>query len=77
VGFSDRLRRLEGRGRGPCPECGLPPDGHRRIAVINEERPETSFDGDPDELCGRCGRLMWTLIRVVYGDEGEGAVADA
>jgi hypothetical protein len=66
-----RLRRLEGRGR--CPECGLTPDGPGRIAVINEERPDKSFDGDPNERCARCGgRPLWTVIRVVYGDEGEG-----
>lgn len=68
-----RLRRLEGHGR--CPECGLTPDGPRRIAVINEEHPETSVAGDPDERCGRCGRNLYTGLRVVY--EGEGAAADA
>jgi hypothetical protein len=69
--IGSRLRRLEGRGRGPCPECGLPPDGHRRIAVINEERPETSFAGDPNERCNRCGRPLYTVIRVVYEDAGD------
>jgi hypothetical protein len=70
-----RLRRLEGRGSGGrCPECGLRPDGHGRIAVRNEEHPEKSFDGDPDERCGRCGRFLYTVLRVVYdGNEGGGA----
>jgi hypothetical protein len=65
-----RLRRLEGRGR--CPECGLTPDGPGRIAVINEEHPDTSFDGDPDERCARCGRSLYTVLRVVYEDEEGG-----
>jgi hypothetical protein len=65
-----RIRRLEGRGR--CPECGLTPDGPGRIAVINEEHPDKSFDGAPAERCGRCGRPLYAVIRVVYGEEGEG-----
>jgi hypothetical protein len=70
-----RIRRLERRGSGGrCPECGLRPDGHGRIAVLNEEHPEKSFDGDPDERCGRCGRPLYTVLRVVYeGEEGGGA----
>jgi DNA-directed RNA polymerase subunit RPC12/RpoP len=72
VGIDSRLRRLEEQGRR-CPECGLPPDGPREIAVINEEHPEESFDGDPEERCPRCGRSLYTVIRVVYSDEGEGA----
>lgn len=68
-----RLRRLEERGRGArCPQCGLPPGGHGRIAVINEEHPDKGFDGDPDETCGRCGRRLYTMLRVVYGDEEGG-----
>jgi hypothetical protein len=67
-----RLRRLE--GRGGCQACGLPPDGPGRIAVISEEHPEESFDGDPNERCERCGRFVYTVIRVVYDDtEGGGA----
>jgi hypothetical protein len=62
-----RLRRLEGRCR--CPECGLRPDEPGRIVVINEERPETSFVGDTDERCVRCGRFLYTVLRVVYEEE--------
>ena len=72
-------RRLEEPSRGGCPGCGLTPDGSGagRIAVINEGRPETSFDGDPAERCARCGRSLYTVIRVVYGDEeGEGQAID-
>ena len=69
-----RLRRLEGRGHR-CPECGLAPHGHGRIAVINEEYPEQDFDGDPDRRCGRCGRSLYTVLRVVYGDEEGGGTS--
>ncbi len=74
MGFSrSRLRRLEGQG-GICPECGFTPGGPGSIAVINEEHPDKSFDGDPDERCGRCGRPLYAVIRVVYGaEEGGGA----
>jgi hypothetical protein len=44
----------------------MPPDGPRPIAVINEERPEGSVDGDPNETCARCGRPLYTVLRVVY-----------
>jgi hypothetical protein len=72
VGIDSRLRRLEER-RHRCPECGLPPDGHGHLAVINEEHPEKSFDGDPDERCANCGRFLYTVLRVVYdGEEGGG-----
>jgi hypothetical protein len=73
-----RLRRLEESGRGgPCPECGLRPESPKPIAVINEAHPDKSFDGDPGERCTRCGRSLYTVLRVVYDEEGEGAVADA
>jgi hypothetical protein len=67
-----RLRRLEERDDS-CPECGLTPGGHGRITVINEQLPGESFAGDPDERCARCGRSLYTVLRVVYGDEGGGA----
>jgi hypothetical protein len=69
--IGSRLKRLEGRGRGSCPECGLSPDGHRRIAVIYDEDPEKGFQGDPNEKCNRCGRPLYTVIRVVYEDAGD------
>jgi DNA-directed RNA polymerase subunit RPC12/RpoP len=78
--IENRLRRLEERGRGGrCPECGLAPDEHGYMVMINEERPEESFRGDPGERCARCGRFLYTVLRVVYdspakpGEEGEGA----
>jgi len=72
VSLKGRLRRLEERSRGgDCPECGFPPDAQGRTVLIDEERPEESFDGDPDERCSRCGRYLWCVIRVVYGSEDE------
>jgi hypothetical protein len=78
VSIESRLRRLEERwSAGRCPECGLPPDGHGYIVLIDEEHSEKSFAGDPDERCGRCGRFLYTVIEVGYGspvgDEGGGA----
>jgi len=77
VSIESRLRRLEERrSAGRCPECGLPPDGHGYIVLIDEEHPEESFQSDPDERCKRCGRPLWCVIEVVYGspagDEGGG-----
>jgi len=67
-----RLRRLEERSRGGCcQECGLPPDGPGYIVLIDEKRPEESFDGDPDERCSRCGRYLWCVIRLVYENAGD------
>jgi hypothetical protein len=65
-----RLQRLEGQGTR-CPGCSMPPDGPRPIAVICEECPEGSFEGDPGETCARCGRPLYTVLRVVY-DSAEG-----
>ena len=68
-----RLRRLEERGRGGrCSECDLRPDDQRLIAVINEEYPEQSFDGDPNERCESCGRALYTVFRVVYDSPAAG-----
>jgi hypothetical protein len=71
-----RLRRLEEHTRGGrCQECGLRPDEPRPPAVIYEEHPEKSFDGDPNERCDRCGRSLWCVLRVVYEDaEGDDAL---
>jgi hypothetical protein len=78
VGFSRRtLRRLERRGRGPCPECGLPPDGQGHIVLIDDGTPDEGFPDDPGERCSRCDRPLWCVIRLVYDEEGEGAIADA
>ncbi len=65
--IESRLRRLEERNHGGrCPECGLAPNGPRPIAVINEERPEESFKGDPHEACAGCGQPLYTALQVVY-----------
>jgi hypothetical protein len=77
---SSRLERLEASARsgpsGRCRECGLLPDGQGYIVLIDEKRPEESFDGDPDERCGRCGRYLWCVIEVVY-DGAEGDASEA
>ena len=79
MGFVEsRSRRPEERGRvGRRFECGLPPHGPGRTAMIKEERPEESFDRDPDDHCGRCERPIWCVIRETTSMMGEGAVADA
>ena len=67
-----RSRHPEERGRvGRRFECGLPPHGPGRTAVIKEERPEESFEGDPHETCARCGRPLYVVMRVAYDGESE------
>jgi ribosomal protein L37E len=69
VGSIDsRLRRLEDQGHGACAECGLSPDDKGNIVLIDEENPEKSFQGDPGKRCDRCGRHLYTVIQVVYGE---------
>jgi hypothetical protein len=78
VGFNRRtLRTLERRGRRPCPECGLSPDEPGHIVVIHDGTPAEGFPDDPAECCERCGRHLFTVIHLVYNEEGEGARADA
>jgi hypothetical protein len=76
-----RLERLEASARsgpsGRCPECGLQPHGPGRIVLIDGGRPAEGFPDDPGECCSRCGRPLWCVVRLVYGEEGEGARADA
>jgi hypothetical protein len=78
VGFNRRtLKRLEKRGPRPCPKCNLSPEEPGRIALINDGTPAEGFPDDPEERCERCGRHLFTVIRIVYDEEGEGARADA
>jgi hypothetical protein len=82
VSFDGRLRRLEESGRsGVCPECGLSPKDKGYMIMLDEERPEASFQGDPGERCGRCGRFLYVVLHVVYDSppsyrRGEGALLD-
>ena len=65
--INNRLKRLEERGRGGrCPECGLPPDRHGLIALIDDGSPGEGFPEDPEERCERCGRRLWCVIEIVY-----------
>jgi hypothetical protein len=76
-----RLGKLEDSARsgpsGRCQECGLPPDGPGRIVVIDDGTPAEGFPDDPRERCSRCDHPLWCVIRLVYDEEGEGAIADA
>jgi hypothetical protein len=72
VGSIDsRLRRLEGQGHR-CPECGLSPSERGRPVAIYDEEPGKGFRGDTSERCGRCGRSLYTVLRVVYDGEAGG-----
>jgi hypothetical protein len=76
-----RLGKLEDSARsgpsGRCQECGLPPDGPGRIVFIDDGTPAEGFPDDPGERCSRCDRPLWCVVRLVYEEEGEGAIADA
>lgn len=81
MSLEGRLRRLEERrSGGRCPDCGLTPDERRKMAVVYEEYPDKSFEGDPYEACASCGEPLYTVIQIVYdsatGEEGEGVAID-
>ena len=78
MGFNRRtLKRLEKRGLAPCSACGLSPDEPGYIVVRDGGTPTEGFPDDPEERCSRCGRPLWCVINIIYGEEGEGAIADA
>lgn len=66
--IGSRLRRLEEQGNR-CPECGLTPHEHSRPVAVYPDDPDKGFQGDTGECCGRCGRNLYTVLRVVR--EGE------
>ena len=70
MGFNRRtLRRLERRGPRPCPECGgLSLHELGRIVLIDDGKPSAGFPDDPGECCSRCGRPLWCVVRLVYGE---------
>jgi len=72
VGSIDsRLRRLEESGDG-CPECGLSAATRRPLAVVYPDDSDKGFEGDPYASCPRCGHALYTVLRVVYGEEEGG-----
>jgi len=77
--INSRLRRIESASRRSyrCPECGLTPDEPGHIALIDDGTPAEGFPDDPEERCERCARPLWCVLRLVYDEEGEGAIADA
>jgi len=75
VGSIDsRLRRLEDSEAGDrCPACGLTPDEHGRPVAVYPGEPDKGFQGDTGERCGRCGRNLYTVLRVLRdADRGGG-----
>jgi len=68
VGSIDsRLRRLEESG-GRCPECSLKSE---QVLAYYPERGESA----PEiPTCPECGRSLAHVVRVVYEDEGGGAI---
>ena len=69
--IKSRLRRIESAARRSyrCPECGFAPDDGGRIVVVGEGFGEVD-EHDPEERCGRCGRYLWCVIKVVYDGAG-------
>jgi hypothetical protein len=72
VSFGRRLGRLEVRGTR-CPECCLTPSEHGRPVAVYPEEPNKGFQGGTSERCGRCGRFLYTVLRVVR----DGAASEA
>ena len=67
MSLEGRLRRLEEHGRGGrCPDCGLALDERRKMAVVYEEYPDKSVEGDPYEACASCGEPLYTVMQIVY-----------
>jgi hypothetical protein len=67
VNIDSRLRRLEERAGGRCPECV----GGAGIVVAYDEAVATVRREALEECCPRCGRAP-TVIRVVYDGDEEG-----
>jgi hypothetical protein len=65
VNMDSRLRRLEERAGGRCPECA----GNAGI-VVTYDPSETEAEA-LEERCPECGRVP-TIIKVVYDGEEEG-----
>jgi hypothetical protein len=55
---------------GRCSECGLLPDGHGRIVLIEDGVAGEGFPDNPEERCSHCGRRLWFALRVEYEDAG-------
>ena len=77
MGFNRRtLKRLEKRGLAPCPQCGgLSLEQPGRIVLKYEGTPAEGFPADPAERCSRCSRPLWTVVNIIYDEEGGGGLS--
>ena len=67
MGIDSRLRRLQARLAGACPEC------HGKPQAIHPYYPSKGEPVPEPERCSGCGRPLGIILRVVYDGEGEGA----
>ncbi len=40
---------------------------------IDDGTPAEGFPDDPGERCSRCDRPLWTVLNIIYDEEGGGA----
>jgi hypothetical protein len=71
VSITGRVKRLQARLAGACPECYGKPHG------LYPYYPDKGEPVPEPERCSGCARPLGVVLRVVYDGEGEGTVADA
>jgi hypothetical protein len=71
VSIKGRVQRLQALLAGACPEC------HGKSQATHAYYPDRGEPVPEPERCLGCGRPLGVIFRVVYDEEGEGAVADA